>query len=48
MRRRTVEVGYVALNVAEIRKGLREGEQVIVDRLDEFRDGQRVNIQVVP
>jgi membrane fusion protein (multidrug efflux system) len=48
VRRRTVKVGYVALNVAEIREGLREGEQVIVDRLDEFRDGQRVNIQVVP
>lgn len=48
VRRRTVKVGYVALNVAEIREGLREGEHVIVDRLDEFRDGQRVNIQVVP
>jgi hypothetical protein len=38
----------VALNVAEIRKGLRESEHVIVDRLDEFREGQRVNVQVVP
>ncbi len=48
VRRRSVKVGYLALNVAEIREGLREGEQVIVDRLDEFRDGKRVNIQVVP
>ena len=37
----------MALNVVEIREGLELGEYVITDTLDEFRDGQRVNIQVV-
>jgi RND family efflux transporter MFP subunit len=45
--RRKVEVGYVALNVVEIRQGLEVGEQIIVDRLDDFRDGQRVRAEVV-
>ena len=44
---RKVEVGYVALNVVEIRQGLAVGEQIIVDRLDEFRDGQRVRVEVL-
>lgn len=45
--RRKVKLGYVALNVVEITEGLKEGEQVIVDTLDEFRDGQRVSVEVV-
>lgn len=44
---RKVEVGYVALNVVEIRKGLEVGEQIIVDRLDEFRDGQQVRTELL-
>ena len=45
---RTIEVGYdSALNVLEVRKGLNEGERVIVDNLDEFHDGQRVQVEVV-
>lgn len=40
--RRQVEVGYLALNRVEIRKGLAPGEQVIVENLEEFRPGQRV------
>jgi len=45
---RRVEVGYVALNVVEVRKGLEVGEWLVVDRLDEFRDGQRVRSEVIP
>jgi len=41
---RRVEVGYVALNVVEITKGLVEGDQVIVEELDRFRDGDRVRL----
>jgi RND family efflux transporter MFP subunit len=42
--RRTLEIGFVALNVVEVRKGLEEGDLVIVDQLETFRDGQRVRI----
>lgn len=45
--RRKVEVGFLALTVAEVRKGLEVGEQVIVDNPDTFRPGQRVRIEVV-
>jgi len=44
---RKVKVGFLALNVAEIREGVKEGEQVIVDNLYQFRDGQRVSVEVV-
>jgi RND family efflux transporter MFP subunit len=40
--KRKVEVGFVGLNLAEIRKDLEAGEQVIVSDLEQFRDGQRV------
>ncbi|MBL9212189.1 MAG: efflux RND transporter periplasmic adaptor subunit [Opitutaceae bacterium] len=46
--RRQVVTGYVALNIVEITKGLEAGEQVIVDRLEDFRDGQRVKVEVIP
>lgn len=46
--RREVEVGYVALNVVEVRKGLAVGDLVVVDRLEEFRPGQRVRTERVP
>lgn len=43
--RRQVEVGFLALNRVEIRKGLAPGEQVIVENLEEFRPGQRVRLK---
>ena len=43
--RRRVVVGYTALNSVEIREGLAPGEQVIVERLEEFRPGQRVRVK---
>jgi len=46
--RRQVVTGYVALNIVEVTKGLEAGEQVIVDRLEDFRDGQRVKVEVIP
>ena len=45
---RTVRVGFLALNVAEILEGLKVGEHIIVDNLDQFRPGQRVRVEVVP
>lgn len=42
VQRRTVEIGYVSLNITEVTKGLAAGEQVIVDELDRFNDGDRV------
>jgi RND family efflux transporter MFP subunit len=48
VQRREIEVGYVALNKVEVRKGLAEGEAVILDDLDAFREGQRVRTEVVP
>lgn len=41
--RRKVEVGFVGLDIVEIRKGLAPGDQVIVENLEQFRDGQRVS-----
>jgi RND family efflux transporter MFP subunit len=48
VQRREIEVGYVALNKVEVRKGIAEGEAVILDELETFRDGQRVRTEVVP
>lgn len=45
---RKVEVGYISLTAVEILKGLKAGDQVIVDQLDQFRDGDRVRVEVVP
>lgn len=45
--RRKVKPGFTALNLAEIMEGLRPGEQVIVDGLDQFKDGDRVKVEVV-
>ncbi len=45
--RRKLEIGYMALNVVEVRKGLEVGDHVIVDRVEEFREGQRVRIEIV-
>lgn len=45
--RRQLEVGFVSLNNVQVRKGLEVGEHVIADRVEDFRDGQRVKIEVV-
>jgi RND family efflux transporter MFP subunit len=44
---RNVKVGYVALNEAEILSGVKKGELVIVDELDQFQPGDRVRTDVV-
>jgi RND family efflux transporter MFP subunit len=46
VRLRHVETGYVSVTVVEILKGLKAGEQVIVEKVDEFRDGDRVRAEV--
>lgn len=40
--KRKVTMGFSGLNIAEVKTGLEKGEQVIVDDLDQFSDGQRV------
>jgi RND family efflux transporter MFP subunit len=40
---RQVRTGFTSLNDVEITEGLTEGELVIVDRLDIFRAGDRIN-----
>jgi RND family efflux transporter MFP subunit len=42
VRLRNVTVGYVGLNEAEILGGVEEGERVIVEDIDQFRDGENV------
>lgn len=44
---RQVEVGYTSLTTVEILSGLSEGDQVIIDELDRFRDGDRVRPRLV-
>jgi len=45
--RRRVKLGYTSLNSAEVLEGVKAGEQVIVDELDQYRDGDRVRVQAV-
>jgi RND family efflux transporter MFP subunit len=45
---RPVKKGYVWLTGAEILEGLQPGEEVIVEDLDSFRDGDRVRVQELP
>lgn len=45
--KRQVKVGYVNLTEAQILDGVKEGEHVIVDQLDQFRDGERVRVEVL-
>ena len=47
VKRRKVELGYVSLNIVEDTKGLKAGEVVIVDDIDKYREGDRVNTEVV-
>ena len=41
---REVQTGYVTMTAVEVLKGLSAGEQVIVDQLDRFRDGDSVRV----
>ena len=45
---RAVTKGYVWLTGAEIVSGLEPGEQVIVEDLETFRDGDRVRVEELP
>jgi len=45
---RTVSLGYVGLNEAEILTGVDEGEAVITEELDRFNDGARVRTAFLP
>jgi hypothetical protein len=40
---RQVRTGFTSLNDVELTEGLTEGELLIVDRLDIFRAGDRIN-----
>src|SRR5690606_37334579 len=42
---RQVQTGFTSLNHVAILDGLSEGELVVVDQLDTFRDGDRVRVQ---
>jgi RND family efflux transporter MFP subunit len=41
---RTVQLGFTSLNQVEVVKGVEEGERVVVEDLDLFRDGDRVSV----
>jgi RND family efflux transporter MFP subunit len=45
---RKVAKGYEGLNEVEILSGLKEGEQVVVEQQDRYREGERVRTQVLP
>jgi RND family efflux transporter MFP subunit len=45
---RKVTVGYVGLNDAEILDGVQQGERVIVEETDVFRDGDHVRSIILP
>ncbi len=48
VQRRRVKTGFVNLTEVEVLEGVKVGEQVIVDRLENFREGQRVKVDVQP
>lgn len=41
---RKIETGFTSLNEVEVLSGLKEGDLVVVDQLDTFRDGDRVKV----
>jgi RND family efflux transporter MFP subunit len=45
---RKVVKGYESFNVVEIVTGLAEGEMVVVEQQDRYREGERVRTQVLP
>jgi RND family efflux transporter MFP subunit len=44
--KRNVELGFKSLTVAEVLKGLAPGDQVIVDELEKFAEGDRVRVEL--
>lgn len=44
---RTVRLGFTSMNVVEVLDGVEEGEQVIVEDLDLFRDGDNVSVSEI-
>ena len=44
---RKVDIGYLTQDVAEIVKGLGEGELIIVEAFQEFKDKDKVEISEV-
>ncbi len=47
LERRKVAKGYESLYQVEVVSGLAEGEQVVVEQQDRFREGERVRTQVI-
>jgi len=45
VQRRPIELGFKSLTAIEILKGVAEGEQVALSKLDSLRDGQRVSVK---
>ncbi len=41
---RQLKLGYMDLNRAEVLAGVNEGEKIVVENIDQFRDGQRVRV----
>ncbi|HEY4301552.1 MAG TPA: efflux RND transporter periplasmic adaptor subunit [Candidatus Didemnitutus sp.] len=44
---RKIRLGYVSMNDVEVLEGLREGDQVVVEDLDQFRPGSHVRVRPV-
>jgi RND family efflux transporter MFP subunit len=44
---RTIKTGYLSNTFVEVLEGLKAGDLVIVDQLDQFRDGDRVRTDLV-
>jgi len=47
VRLRTIKPGYLSNTLVEVLEGLKAGDMVIVDQLDQFRDGDRVRTELV-
>jgi RND family efflux transporter MFP subunit len=47
LEQRKVTKGYDSMNVLEIVSGVEEGEQVVVEQMDRFREGNRVRTKVL-
>jgi RND family efflux transporter MFP subunit len=45
---RTVKVGFIGLNKIQILEGVKEGDLVIADDLDQFHPGDRVRTELLP
>lgn len=48
LERRKVTKGYEGMNSVEIVSGLKEGEVVVVEQQDRYREGERVRTQALP